>query len=354
MTKNSDDRQSTSASEVAPVSSPASLPNVPQIIVQMPPQPGLLKSALVRLLIPILILSLLLNYSLLQQNSNSDSGPQEAFVSGDDGAKERIAIIDVSGTIMPPFTSRIIEAVEHATDDDDVKGVILAIDSPGGFVADSHQIYHRLLKLAEKKPVYVSMKRIAASGGVYVAMGIGESGKIFAEPTTWTGSIGVIIPRYDLSGLAAKFGVASDSLTTGPFKDSLNPLRPMRDDERVVWDAIMDDSFDRFVEIVATGRKGLDEATVREKLATGQIFTANQALANGLIDAIAFEEEVVETLQKDLALEKVRVIRYQFPATLLDVLMGSAESQDPDVYWRKAMEATVPRAMYYCSWLPAL
>ena len=198
------------------------------------------------------------------------------------------------------------------------------------------------------------MKRIAASGGVYVAMGAGESGKVFAEPTTWTGSIGVIIPRYNLSGLAEKFGVESDSLTTGPFKDSLNPLRELRDDERVVWAAILEDSFDRFVKIVATGRKGLDEATVREKLATGQIFTANQALENGLIDAIAFEEEVIETLQKDLGLEQARVIRYRFPGTVLDVLLNNIESSDPEVYWRKAMEATVPRAMYYCSWLPAL
>ena len=81
------------------------------------------------------------------------------------------------------------KAIERAAKDDNVKGMLLAVDSPGGLVADSHQIYHRLKKFAEKKPIYVQMKRMAASGGYYIAMGAGTKGRIFAEPTTWTGSI---------------------------------------------------------------------------------------------------------------------------------------------------------------------
>jgi len=326
----------------------------PPVIVQVPPQPGFLRSWVTRMLFSFLLLSVFLNFVLLSNEADQESGPLQEHVSGDELAKSSIAIIEISGTIMPPFTERIINLVETARDDDDVKGVVLSVDSPGGLVADSHQIYHRLKQLSAKKPVYVSMKRMAASGGVYVAMGAGEKGKIFAEPTTWTGSIGVIIPRYDLSGAAEKFGVQSDSLTTGPFKDSLNPFKPIGEEEREVWEAIMDDAFTRFVEIVAEGRKSLDVETVRSKLATGQIFTANQAVENGLVDEIAFQEQVVEILQADLGLSSVNVFKYKRQPTLLDVLMGTAKAREPETLWQKTLEATVPKAMYYCSWLPAL
>jgi len=330
-------------------------PNQPQIIVNVPPQGGgFFKAWFTRLLFSFLLISAFVNFAMISSNADIDTGTQEKFVSGDQAATDRIVIIEANGTIMPPFTERIIGMVEEARDDDNVKGVVLVVDSPGGLVADSHQIYHRLKQLSAEKPVYVAMKRIAASGGVYIAMGAGENGMIFAEPTTWTGSIGVIIPRYDLSAMAEKFGVKSDSLTTGPFKDSLNMFKPLSEADRELWGAIMDDSFDRFVEIVAENRKGLDEETVRTKLATGQVFTANQALENGLIDEIAFDDEVVEKLQKYLDLSKVRVVKYTFTPTVLDVLLGNVEARDPEVFWQKAMESTVPRAMYYCSWLPSL
>ncbi|MHC4875969.1 MAG: signal peptide peptidase SppA [Planctomycetota bacterium] len=326
----------------------------PPVIVQMPPQESFLRSWVTRMLFSFLLLSVFLNFALLSSQSDLDSGPVEEHISGDELAEDSIAVIEITGTIMPPFTERIIEQVETARDDDDVKGVILSIDSPGGLVADSHQIYHRLKQLSAKKPVYVSMKRMAASGGVYVAMGAGENGRIFAEPTTWTGSIGVIIPRYDMTGLAEKFGVQSDSLTTGPFKDSLNPFKPIEAEERAVWDAIMDDAFTRFVDIVAEGRKGLDAETVRTELATGQVFTADQAVENGLVDDIAFQDQVIEILQADLGLSSVNVFKYKRQPTMLDVLMGTVAAKDPETLWQKALEATVPRAMYYCSWLPAL
>lgn len=324
------------------------------VIVQVPSQPGPLRTWVTRMLFSFFLLSVFLNVVLLSGSVESESAPLREHVSGDRSASDSIAIIEISGTIMPPFTERIIDLVERARDDDEIRGVVLSIDSPGGLVADSHQIYHRLKQLSERKPVYVSMKRMAASGGVYVAMGAGRTGKIFAEPTTWTGSIGVIIPRYDLTGLADRLGVRSDSLKTGPFKDSLNPFRPIDDQELAVWEAIMDDAFTRFVTIVAEGRKELDVDTVRTKLATGQIFTATQAVDNGLIDGIAFEDQVVEMLQADLGLSRANVFRYRRQPTLLDMLSGTVLALDSDRVWQKALEATVPRAMYYCSWLPTL
>lgn len=304
--------------------------------------------------ISVLMMSLFLNFTLISANAPAPEAYREDFVSGDRAAKERIVVLSISGTIMPPFTERTIELIKRCEKSDDVKGVVLSVDSPGGFVADSHQIYRELKRLAEKKPIYVSMKRMAASGGVYVAMGVGDKGKIFAEPTTWTGSIGVIIPRYDFSKLAEKFGVASDSLTTGPFKDSMNPLKPLNDAEREVWRAIIDDSFDRFVSIVDEGRANLDEQTVRTKLATGQVFTAKQAKELGLIDDIAFEDEVTDRLKESLGLSKVRVVKYKHQPTLIEELIGSVKADSTEQVWQKVLDASVPRAMYYCSWLPAL
>lgn len=326
--------------------------NQPTIIINNVPSSSSWQIWLLRAVLPILAMSLLFNMVLIG-TSSSDSGSSflVEHVSGDESSKNYIAIISISGTIMPPFTERTLDMIKLAEEDEHVKGVILSIDSPGGFVADSHQIYHRLKKLSSKKPIYVSMKRMAASGGVYVAMGVGEKGKIFAEPTTWTGSIGVIIPRYDFSKLADKFGVTSDSLTTGPFKDSMNPFKPLGEAERALWGEIMDDSFDRFVKIVDEGRAGLNEETVRTKLATGQVFTAQQALKNGLIDGISFEDEVATTLQKDLQLESAQVVRFTHQPTLVDLVLGDVKSRQPDV-WERVLEASVPRAMYYCSWLP--
>ncbi|HBL48422.1 MAG TPA: signal peptide peptidase SppA, partial [Planctomycetaceae bacterium] len=168
---------------------------------------------IMRSMVVLLMISVLFNlgfYAWYQEYFTIGGGPTEQFETGDQFAADKIAIISITGTIMPPFTERILESIKTADEDDRVKGVLLEIDSPGGLVADSHQIYHRLVELRQKKPIVVSMKRMAASGGYYVAMGAGEEGVIFAEPTTWTGSLGVIIPRFDLSGLAENLGVVSD------------------------------------------------------------------------------------------------------------------------------------------------
>ena len=329
----------------------------PTIVIQQPSRNGRWFS---RLLLVGLVASVLVNVSLYSLYSNffvSMTGSIERFHSGDEAAEDKIAVIRVRGTIMPPFTSRILSSIKQAGDDDDVKGVLLVIDSPGGLVADSHQIYHELQKLRtdeeKKKPIYVAMQRMAASGGYYIAMGAGEGAPIYVEPTTWTGSIGVIIPRYDLSEFAQEWKIKSDPLKTGPFKDALNPFRELTGEERAVWNEILDDAFGRFVGVIAENRTSLDEPAVR-KLATGQIYTANQALANGLVDQIGYEEDALRDLQKQLGLKEVRVVTYQYQQTLLDLLIGSVEANQPETKWSALLDTTVPRAMYFCSWAPGI
>jgi protease IV len=313
-----------------------------------------LKSWVLTTLLMSSLLANLVMYVEYGEYSGGGEGPHEKFYSGDRDATDKLAIIRVTGTIMPPFSDRVIKAIKKAKEDEHVKGVLLVVDSPGGTVTDSHQIYHRLKELSEKKPIVVSMGSLAASGGYFVAMGAGTKGKIFAEPTTWTGSIGVIIPHYEVTDVAEKVGFKALPLKTGEFKDSLSPFRAMTERDKVLWDNILKQSFDLFVQIIDDNRDTLNEEQVRE-LATGQIYTAQDAMKLKMIDAIGFEEEALEELKKTVNLPKVRVVMYQHPVGLLDPLLGSVKASDPAAQWRALLEMTVPRAMYYCSWgLPVL
>lgn len=327
------------------------------IIIQQASSGGWRGWALLLVLIALGV-SLLFNLGLLGaflEYAGTTDGPTEKLHSGSLTESNKIAIIEVSGTIMPPFTERILKQIAKAKDDDHVKGVLLVIDSPGGLVADSHQIYHELEKLTgeKKKPLFVQMKRLAASGGYYIAMGGGPEAKIYAEETTWTGSIGVIMPRYNVAELADKVGVKSEPLTTGEFKDTLNPFKPMSERDKELWMNILNQSYDKFTSIIAKNReKKLDLEHVK-KLATGQIFTAQDAKDNGLIDEIGYEEDSLAALKTHLGLTSVRVVKYQQPPSVIDVLLGSS-ARTKSSPLEQLLESSVPRAYYFCSWLPPL
>jgi protease-4 len=306
----------------------------------------------------LMIMSLILNVALLVLCSSllsSPHGPVETHHSGNKHTDEKLAIIRVNGVIMPPYSDRVIKAVKKALDDEHVHGVLLAVDSPGGTVTDSHQIYHELKKLSAKKPVVVSMSSMAASGGYFVSMGAGTTGKIFAEPTTWTGSIGVIIPHYEVAEAATKFGFKSVPLKTGEFKDSLSPFRELSARDKEVWDNILNQAFDLFLEVIDENRDSLDAEKTRS-LATGQIYTAKDAKKLGMVDEIGFLEDALEELKKITGQADPEIISYQFPAdSLFDILLGSARANDTNAQWRAALELATPRAMYYFSaGLPAL
>lgn len=334
---------------------PASSAPAQTIVVQS--GTGIWRSWLTKLLIAALGVSILGNvgmYNSYREYFSSTERPQEKFHSGDEKAADKILVLSVAGTIMPPFTERLLRQIEQAGKDDKIKGVLLVVDSPGGLVADSHEIYHRLQQLGKKKPIYVQMKRMAASGGYYISMGAGTEAKIFAEPTTWTGSIGVIIPRYDASKLADKIGLASDPLKTGEFKDALNPFRPMTENDRKLWENILDQSFQKFIKVIDDNRDGLDADAVKA-LATGQIYTADDAKEKKLVDEIGYEEDALKALQSKLGLTAVRVVYYKAESTLLEQLLGVSMQAKPSIDpWKILVESSVPRAMYLCSWLPAL
>jgi protease-4 len=310
--------------------------------------------ARVWLLMMLLGCSLAVNYAMYtayHEYFATDDGPSERYDSGDRAASDKIALIRVAGTIMPPFTSHVVKAIKKAKEDPQVKGVLLVVNSPGGTVTDSHQIYHRLQELAAEKPIVVSMGSLAASGGYFVAMGAGPKARIFAEPTTWTGSIGVIIPHYEVTEAAEKLGVKAAPLKTGEFKDSLSPFKPLSERDKELWENILNQSFDLFLTVIDENRETLNKDQVRA-LATGQIYTAQDAKNNGMIDEIGFEEDALDALKKNLGLATARVVTYHYSLDLWDALLGSSKANDPAAQWRAVLELTVPRAMYFCSWGP--
>ena len=355
---------------------PAAESGTPTVVIQQPP-PGRLSRWFTRFAVLALLVSLLCNagmYVSYKEYFSQSEPPYERFHSEDRDSSNKIALLEMTGTVMPPFTEQFIASIQQAREDDDVKGAILVIDSPGGLVADSHQIYHALEALRNKKPLAVVMKRMAASGGYYIAMGAGPEAPIYAEPTTWTGSIGVIIPRYNASVLAVdKLGVKSEPLKTGRYKDSLSPFRDVRDDELELWTVILNDAFDRFLHVIAENRTKLHRRSVPllgcsaavtaaaerqqptvESLATGQLFTAKQALDAGLIDKIGYLDDAIRDMKKRLEFDDVRVVTYQHPFSLLGLFAGLARSQQPAHQWAAARDLAVPQPMYYCSGLPLI
>lgn len=187
--------------------------------------------------------------------------------------------------------------IKQAKEDQDVKAIILRINSPGGGVAESAEIYDQLMKLKKKtnKPIYVSMGTMAASGGYYIAA---AGDKIFASPETITGSIGVIMQSVNYEGLAKKYGVELVTIKSGPYKDIMNPARKMTEAEREILQRLINDSYDAFVDVVAKGRK-LPEDTVR-KLADGRIYDGRQAKALHLVDEFGYLDDVIAALKKSI------------------------------------------------------
>ena len=276
-------------------------------------------------------------------------------------AAAKVAIVTLSGPIMGG-EGLIRAQIDQVADDEAVKAIVLRVDSPGGTVSGSDEIHHRLADLAGKRklPVVVSMGGIAASGGYYVAMANGgREDVIFAEPATLTGSIGVIIPHFDLSQAIKRFDIRDDSIASGPLKEMLSPTkeRPpeMAERERKLLQALVDDMFVRFKEIVRAGRPKLDAEAV-DKVATGQIFTATQAKEAGLVDRIGFLEDAVARAVElaGLTAETARAVKYTKPKGLLDEIVGGGSGAASRLSLEAFAELTTPRGWYLCSWAPAV
>ncbi|MCG3400857.1 signal peptide peptidase SppA [Staphylococcus massiliensis] len=208
-----------------------------------------------------------------------------------------------------------LKAIEK---DKSIKGVLINVNTPGGATYPTDEIHEEILKLKAKgKKVYVNMKSMAASGGYYISA---PADKIYAGPQTLTGSIGVIMHGMDYSGLQKKLGVKSNTIKSGEHKDILSSSRPMSDEEKDIMQSVIDDSFDRFVDVVKEGRN-MPEKKVR-KLADGRIYSAQQAEKNGLIDEIALEDKIIKDLKKEVKSKNAQVVSFEESDKGLGSLFG--------------------------------
>jgi protease-4 len=305
-------------------------------------------------------LSVILGMSVRYSEYFDDTGGvQEKFHSGSRLASDKIAVISVKG-VIGRNNSFVKRQVDRVRDDNSVKAVVLRIESPGGTITGSDFIYHHLLELRKSRaiPLVVSMGSIATSGGYYVAMAVGDEPRtIFAEPTTTTGSIGVIIPHYDLSGFLARYDIKDDSLVSHPRKQLLSMTRPLMDGDRGVLEAYLQDAFMRFKDVVKAGRPAYREDQAKlDALATGEIFTANQAKENGLVDELGFVEDAIRRAAElaNLPADGYRAVEFKSTMSLLDI-MGAAQSrtQDPGS-WQALLELSAPQAYYLTTSLPVL
>ncbi len=236
----------------------------------------------------------------------------------------KITLIDVEGVIMNRErggflsdgehpVSLLVEKLDKAAKDKSVKALVLRINSPGGSVTASDIMYSEVLRFKEetkgKRPVVAVLSDVAASGGYYIACAADE---IVAHPTTVTGSIGVIMQMVNFSGTMSKIGVKADAITSGKMKDAGSPFREMKPEEREIFQSLVNQFYDRFVNVVATGRAKLTAEQVRQ-IADGRVWSAQQAVELGLIDRIGTLRDAFTSLKDQLGIKKARVVTYHRP-----------------------------------------
>ena len=189
------------------------------------------------------------------------------------------------------MVAKVVSHLNRARDDISIRAIILKINSPGGGVTASDIIYKEIHKFKQERniPVVAVFMDVAASGGYYVAM---AADRVYAHPTTITGSIGVIFGLLNVKEGLDKIGIKDYSITSGDNKAIGSPTKEMTEEQRQILQSIINDMYDRFVTVVDKGRPDLRRDTIL-KLADGRIYTANQAKKNGLVDDIGYFDEFV-------------------------------------------------------------
>ncbi|MEO6436628.1 MAG: signal peptide peptidase SppA, partial [Tepidisphaeraceae bacterium] len=237
---------------------------------------------------------------------------------------QKIAVIPINGVIMDEASARFDRFLKQAEADSGVKAIVLAIDSPGGSVTASDEIWHRLRRFKADNPstpVIVSMGGLAASGGYYVACG---GDHLFAQPSTLTGNIGVLLPQYNVAELFEKWGIKETTITSDgtPFKNAGSMFQAELPEHRKYLQDIADKAFAQFKGVVDTGRKGKLKKPLAE-IANGKIYVAEDAKALGLIDDVGYLHDAYDYAATQAGLSKPTVVKYQDPPTLFDTLMSS-------------------------------
>jgi protease-4 len=239
--------------------------------------------------------------------------------------RDKLALVRIEGPIID--SQNAVDEIKEYGKDNSIKALLLRIDSPGGAVAPSQEIYSEVKKVAARKPVVVSMGSLAASGGYYIAC---PATRIVANPGTLTGSIGVIMEIPNVEGLLNKIGVKTEVIKSGKHKDIGSAFRAMKPEERQLLQGVMDNVHEQFIKAVADGRKMKLEAV--RAIADGRIFTGEQAVKEGLVNELGTLEDATKVAAKlggitgepEIVSKKDRfsfidILRNKFPKEILDV-----------------------------------
>lgn len=281
---------------------------------------GLLAAAIIFVAVGVIsVLTNALSSRLVAKEGENATSGFSSFMNelyGDDSlaladmptARDFIAVVPVEGTIQASGNSSgfygttdgynhnlLMNYVDKLIDNDCNKGIVLRMDTPGGTVYEADELYLKLKEYKEKtnRPVWAYMESYCCSGGVYIASAADEE---YANRITTTGSIGVIMSSYDMSGLYEKLGIKEVNIVSAKNKDMGSSGKPLTDEQRAIYQSVVDEYYEQFVEIVAEGRN-MSVADVK-KLADGRIYTAKQAVENGLIDGIKTSEEFDEYVRQ--------------------------------------------------------
>ena len=271
--------------------------------------------------IAIIVLSFLAMPGCVSQGLFPKVGPlTETTVSGKGG--DKVLLVDISGMLTssrpsglvdqlidrPSLPTRIKEELEKASEDSQVKAIVLRINSPGGTVTASDIIHHEIMAFKEKRniPIIASIMDLGTSGGYYVAM---ASDRVVAHPSAVTGSLGVIMVTMNASGLLEKVGVEAVSITSGSHKDMGSPFRAMTSQDRDIFQSVIDSFYQQFLRVIQKGRPNLTAETIRH-LADGRIYSAGQAKEQGLIDEVGYLDDAIEVAQRTAGISEARIVRY--------------------------------------------
>jgi protease-4 len=261
--------------------------------------------------------SLLLN--VVQFAGSGGAGPGRGvvttqIVAGD--ADQQIAVVPLEGEIDAAAADRIDRFLDRVEENPGVKGLVLEIDTPGGTVTASDEIYQRIRRYKQSRKdkgrsdlVVVAMKSMATSGGFYAAC---AGDYIFAEHTTFTGNIGVLMPSYNVSGLMSRYGVEETTIvsTGATYKNAGSPYRPEQDQDRKYLQGLADSAFTRFKEVVSAGR-GTRLTGKIDDLADGKVYVASDAKKAGLIDDIGYPRDAYDYAARTASVKNPSVVRYQ-------------------------------------------
>ena len=302
--------------------------------------------------------SVLLNVALFallvgEKASSEDEAFRFRELTVEGKGERKVALIPLTGVIGRGYgdsliggrdtVSSVVAQLKRAGRDKNVRAVILEINSPGGGVGDSDLLYHEVRALRAKgKPVVCYLKDVAASGAYYVAVG---GDRIIAQPTTITGSIGVILHGINLEGLLEKIGVSEVTIKKGRMKDILSPTRPLTPEEERLLQGIADGVFYRFAGIVMQERRLSREKM--ETIADGRLFLAPQALQAGLIDGIGYREDALAAAGALAGVQRPRLVRYEKLFSFRELFSASSRAVAPAVgFWDGLLEACTPKPMY--------